>query len=71
MLDPVLAGGHVTRFSEETDAEAFHTNLTSELSQHSISCTSAGEELEGESSFRISKDDPPSLAENQKEQKLA
>ena len=71
VLDQTLAGKHVTRSSEETDAEAFHMNLTSELSQHSISSTLAGEELEGESSIRTSKDDPPSLAENQKEQKLA
>ena len=46
-LDPLLSKEHASRSSEETDPEVLHTNLTSELSQHSISSTSAGEELEG------------------------
>ena len=48
-LDSKQSKEYVSRSSEETDPEVLHANLTSELSQHSISSTSAGEELEGES----------------------
>ena len=48
-LDSKQSKEYVSRSSEETDPEVLHTNLTSELSQHSISSMSAGEELKGES----------------------
>ena len=70
-LDPKQSEEYVSRSSEETDPEALHTNLTSELSQHSISSTSAGEELEGESLIKTGRDDAFDLTKNQKEQKLA
>ena len=70
-MDQLLPKEHVSRSSEETDPEALQTNLTSELSQHSISSTSAGEELEGEPLMKTEKDDASDLIENQKEQKLA
>ena len=62
---------YISRSSEETDPEVLHTNLTSELSQQSISSTSAGEELEGKSLIKRGRDDAFDLTENQKEQKLA
>ena len=70
-LDQMPSKEHVSRSSKETDPEALHTNFTSELSQHSISSTSAGEELEGESLMKTNRDDTSDLTENQKEQKLA
>ena len=56
-LDPMQSKEHVFRSSEETDPEVLPTNLTLELSQHSISSTSAGEELEGESLVKTGRDD--------------
>ena len=70
-LDSKQSKEYVSRSSEETDPEMLHTNLTSELSQHSISSMSAGEELEGESLIKTGRDDAFDLTENQKEQKLA
>ena len=70
-LDQMSSKEPVSRSSEETDPEALHTNLTSELSQHSISSTSGGEELEGECLMKTNRDDASDLTENQKEQKLA
>ena len=69
-LHPMQSKEHVSRSSEDTDPEVLPTNLTSELSQHSISSLSAGEELEGESLVKTGRDDAFDLIENQKEQKL-
>ena len=70
-LDSKQSKEYVSRSSEETDPEVLQKNLTSELSQHSISSMLAGEELERESLIKTGQDDTFDLTENQKEQKLA
>ena len=64
-------GEYTSRSDKGTDIEMSHTNLMSELSQHCISSTSVGEELEGELLFKTNEIDSPDLSGNKMEQKMA